>query len=63
MTKTAVSNKRCLRELWTSQHPKDASLGDADVAAAIVAAFDADGDGDIEGDELQRANAKINARA
>ena len=63
MTKTAVSNKKCLRELWTSQHPKDASLGDADVAAAIVAAFDADGDGDIEGDELQRANAKINARA
>ena len=61
MTNTADGQKLCLKQLWATQHPEHALLGDAAVAKAIVAAFDADGDGDIDGDELHRANTALKA--
>ena len=42
-------------DTWVQAHPEHALHDNVAIAVAIIATFDTDGDGDIDGEELDRA--------
>ena len=48
----AAIERMGLREMWLTTHAQDAELDDAALARAILAEYDADGSGELDGEEV-----------